>query len=57
MHDAGDGKLFAFCRTRQPLDAGLGGRENEDGVEREELERCVEEAGFTLGPVAHLLRD
>jgi hypothetical protein len=30
---------------------------SEDGTSREELERCANQAGFDLGPVAHLIRD
>ena len=30
---------------------------SEDGMKRDQLQRCLEDAGFNLGPVAHLLRD
>ena len=30
---------------------------SEDGAARADLERCAEGAGFTLGPISHLLRD
>lgn len=57
MHAASEGKLFAFCRSGNRSTLAWAVARNEDGVPREELERCAERAGFTLGPVAHLLRD
>ena len=57
MHAATDGKLFAYCRSGNRSTLAWAVAKNEDGVSREELERCAEGAGFTLGPVAHLLRD
>jgi uncharacterized protein (TIGR01244 family) len=57
MHSAGEGKLFAFCRSGNRSALAWAVARSEDGVPREELERCVEGAGFNLGPVAHLLRD
>ncbi|MDQ3074931.1 MAG: TIGR01244 family sulfur transferase [Pseudomonadota bacterium] len=57
MHSAGDGKLFAFCRSGNRSALAWAVAKSEDGTSRDELERCVEEAGFNLGPVAHLLRD
>jgi uncharacterized protein (TIGR01244 family) len=55
MREAGDGKLLAFCRsgTRSALTLALAQRE--EGVPREEVERRVTEAGFDIGPIAHLL--
>ena len=57
MHAAGDGKIFAYCRSGNRSTLAWAVAKNEDGVSREELERCAEGAGFTLGPIAHLLRD
>lgn len=57
MHAAAGGKIFAFCRSGNRSTLAWAVAKNEDGVPREELERCAEEAGFTLGPIAHLLRD
>ena len=57
MHSVGDGKLFAFCRSGNRSTLAWAVAKSEDGVSREELNRCANEAGFDLGPVAHLLRD
>ena len=57
MHAVGDGKLFAFCRSGNRSTLAWAVAKSEDGTSREELDRCVSEAGFDLGPVAHLLRD
>ena len=57
MHAASEGKLFAFCRSGNRSTLAWAVARNEDGVPREELERYAEGAGFTLGPIAHLLRD
>jgi len=57
MHAAGDGKLFAFCRSGNRSALAWAVAKSEDGMKRAELERCVADAGFNLGPVAHLLRD
>jgi uncharacterized protein (TIGR01244 family) len=55
MRETGDGKLLAFCRsgTRSALTLALAHRG--EGVSREEVERRVSEAGFDIGPIAHLL--
>ena len=57
MHAAGEGKLFAFCRSGNRSTLAWALAKNEDGMSREELEQCATGAGFTLDPVAHLLRD
>lgn len=57
IHAAGDGKLFAFCRSGNRSTLAWAVARNEDGTPREELERCADGAGFSLDPVAHLLRD
>jgi uncharacterized protein (TIGR01244 family) len=57
IHAVGDGKLFAFCRSGNRSVLAWAVAMSEDGVPREELNRLANEAGFDLGPVAHLLRD
>lgn len=57
MHAAGDGKLFAFCRSGNRSTLAWAVAKSEDGVPTDELNRCANQAGFDLGPVAHLLRD
>ena len=57
MHQAGEGVLFAFCRTGNRSTLAWAVAKSEDGMARDEIEKCVAEAGFNLGPVAHLLRD
>jgi uncharacterized protein (TIGR01244 family) len=57
MHSAGEGKLFAFCRSGNRSALAWAVAKSEDGMSREELERCANQAGFDLGPVAHLIRD
>jgi uncharacterized protein (TIGR01244 family) len=57
MHSVGEGKLFAFCRSGNRSALAWAVARSEDGVSREELNRLANEAGFDLGPVAHLLRD
>ncbi len=57
MHSTGEGKLFAFCRSGNRSALAWAVAKSEDGVSREELNRLASEAGFDLGPVAHLLRD
>lgn len=57
IHAAGEGKLFAFCRSGNRSTLAWAIARSEDGASREELERCASQAGFDLGPVAHLLRD
>lgn len=57
IHAAGDGKLFAFCRSGNRSTLAWAIARSEDGASREELESCASQAGFDLGPVAHLLRD
>lgn len=57
MHAVGEGKLFAFCRSGNRSTLAWAVAKSEDGTSREELESCVSQAGFDLGPVAHLLRD
>lgn len=53
----GDGKMVAFCRSGNRSALAWAVARSEDGVAREELNRCADGAGFSLAPVAHLLRD
>ena len=57
MHAAGEGKLFAFCRSGNRSTLAWAVAKSEDGVPTEELHRLANRAGFDLGPVVHLLRD
>ena len=57
MHSAGEGILFAFCRSGNRSALAWAVAKSEDGMKRDQLERALGEAGFNLGPVAHLLRD
>jgi len=57
MHSTGEGKMFAFCRSGNRSTLAWAVAKSEDGVPSEELHRQANEAGFDLGPVAHLLRD
>jgi protein tyrosine phosphatase (PTP) superfamily phosphohydrolase (DUF442 family) len=55
LHDTGEGKLLAFCRsgTRSAFAMSLAHRE--EGASREEVEQRLTLTGFDPGPIAHLL--
>lgn len=55
LHETGDGKLLAFCRSgkRSALACALAHRE--EGASREDVEQRLAAAGFDPGPIAHLL--
>jgi protein tyrosine phosphatase (PTP) superfamily phosphohydrolase (DUF442 family) len=55
MRDAEGGKMLAFCRSgaRSALACALAKRERGDSAE--EVQRCLVDAGFDPGPIAHLL--
>ena len=53
----GDGKMVAFCRSGNRSALAWAVARSEDGAAREELDRLADGAGFSLAPVAHLLRD
>ena len=55
IHAAGDGKLLAYCRAGNRSTLAWAVARSEDGADPEELKRLAEAAGFSLGPVAHLL--
>ena len=52
MHSAGEGKLFAYCRTGNRSALAWAVAKSEDGMSRAELERCVGEAGHRRSPLA-----
>jgi uncharacterized protein (TIGR01244 family) len=56
MHEAGDGKIVAFCRSGNRSTLAWAVAKSEDGTSRAELDQLVSAAGFDLGPVSHLLR-
>jgi len=55
LREAGDGKVLAYCRMGGRSVLAWAVAKSEDGVAREELERCAEQAGFSLAPISHLL--
>ena len=57
INSVDEGKIFAFCRSGNRSTLAWAVARSEDGVPREELDRMANEAGFDLGPVAHLIRD
>ena len=52
---AGGGKLLAFCRSGTRSAMALGLAKREEGASADEVHRCLTEAGFDPGPIAHLL--
>jgi uncharacterized protein (TIGR01244 family) len=52
---AGDGKMLAFCRSGTRSGLAWAMAKSEQGMPREELERCAARAGIDLTPIAHLL--
>jgi uncharacterized protein (TIGR01244 family) len=57
INSVGEGKLFAFCRSGNRSALAWAVARSEDGVPSAELNRMANEAGFDLGPVAHLIGD
>jgi uncharacterized protein (TIGR01244 family) len=55
LRAAEGGKMLAFCRsgTRSALAVALAKREQ--GASADDVQRCLTEAGFDPGPIAHLL--
>ena len=55
LREAGEGKLFAFCRsgTRSAFATAVAMRE--DGASSDEVSNALSGAGFDPGPIAHLL--
>ena len=54
LHQRGEGKVLAFCRSgnRSALTWALA--MNEEGMQRDEIEQRVSDAGFDVSPIAHL---
>lgn len=52
---AGDGKLLLFCRSGTRSTFAWAVAQAERGRSCEEVERCAAQAGYDIGPVAHLL--
>ena len=57
INSVSEGKLFAFCRSGNRSALAWAVARSEDGVPRAELDRMANQAGFDLGPVAHLIGD
>jgi uncharacterized protein (TIGR01244 family) len=55
VRERGDGKLLMFCRSGNRSALAWAVAMAEEGVPRDELERCANAAGVDLAPVAHLL--
>ena len=55
LHETGDGKLLAFCRTGRRSAFACALAHREDGAAREEVEDRLNAAGFDPAPIAHLL--
>jgi uncharacterized protein (TIGR01244 family) len=53
--EVGDGKMLAFCRSGNRSALVWAVARAEDGVPRDQLEKCAAAAGVSLDPVAHLL--
>ena len=57
LQAVGDGKMVAYCRSGNRSALAWAVARSDEGVPREELDRLADGAGFSLAPVAHLLRD
>ena len=55
LEAAEEGKLLAFCRSGMRSTLAWAVARREQGVPREEVERCATGAGFSLAAVSHLL--
>ena len=55
LREAAPGKALAYCRSGGRSVLAWAVARAEDGIAREELERCAEQAGFSLAPISHLL--
>jgi uncharacterized protein (TIGR01244 family) len=55
MREAEGGKLLAFCRSGTRSAMALGLAKREEGASADEVHRCLTDAGFDPGPIAHLL--
>ena len=55
LHETGEGKLLAFCRSGRRSAFACALAHREDGASREEVEERLSAAGFDPAPIAHLL--
>jgi uncharacterized protein (TIGR01244 family) len=47
--------MLAFCRSGARSTFAWALARREAGADREEVERCAQEAGVSLAPISHLL--
>ena len=55
LREAEDGKLLAFCRSGRRSAMVLALAKREEGASAEDVQKCLVDAGFDPGPIAHLL--
>jgi uncharacterized protein (TIGR01244 family) len=55
LHETGDGKLLAFCRSGRRSAFACALAHREEGASREDVEQRLSAAGFDPGPISHLL--
>ena len=55
LRAAEGGKLLAFCRSGKRSALAIGLAKREQGLSADEVQRCLTDAGFDAGPIAHLL--
>jgi uncharacterized protein (TIGR01244 family) len=55
LRECGEGKMLAFCRSGARSTFAWALARREAGADREEVERCAQEAGVSLAPISHLL--
>ena len=55
LEEAQGGQLLAFCRSGNRSALALALAKRERGESAEEVRRCLTDAGFDSGPIAHLL--
>ena len=55
LEEAQGGQLLAFCRSGNRSALALALAKRERGESAEEVQRCLTDAGFDSGPIAHLL--
>ena len=55
LEQAEGGQLLAFCRSGNRSALALALAKRERGESADDVQRCLSEAGFDSGPIAHLL--
>lgn len=55
LRNAEGGKLLAFCRSGSRSALAIALARRADGEPAEDIERSLKNAGFDIGPIAHLL--